>query len=56
MDDPTFSNQKTANLVFRRDELDLLIDAAIENAYGADPSRGDEIVPQKLGASFPGDK
>ena len=40
--------------VFRRDEIDLLIDNAIEKAYGtAGEDRGNEIVPEKLAKNFP---
>jgi hypothetical protein len=40
--------------VFRRDEIDLLIDNAIEEAYGpASEDRGNEIVPDKLAKYFP---
>jgi hypothetical protein len=45
---------ENGQLVFRRDELDLAIDAAIEDVFGTDPHRGDEIVPQKLAEFFPG--
>lgn len=40
--------------VFRRDEIDLLIENAIIDACGpADEDRGDDIVPEKLAKLFP---
>jgi len=39
--------------VFRRDEKDLAIEEAINDAYGKAEDRGDEIVPWKLASSFP---
>jgi hypothetical protein len=34
--------------VFRRDEVDLAIEEAINDAYGKAEDRGDEIVPRVL--------
>ena len=39
--------------VFRRDEIELMIDDAITKVYGPAGDRGDDIVPKKLAAHFP---
>jgi hypothetical protein len=42
-------------LVFRRDQICLAIENAINDAYGPKPDHeGDDIVPQKLAKQFPG--
>jgi|SRR5450830_307695 hypothetical protein len=46
---------ENGNLVFRREELDLAFDDAMEKVFGPGPGNdGDDIVPQKLAKQFPG--
>jgi hypothetical protein len=40
--------------IFRRDEIELAVEAAINEVLGPDPANeGDDIVPQKLAKLFP---
>jgi hypothetical protein len=39
--------------VFRRDDVDLLLENVIEEVYGPHADSGNEIVPDKLAKHFP---